>query len=183
MQAKSFIEILANELRKEIRAEIEAEIAASRVSPASRIETSFKADQTALWLNLKMGGAFVGTVTRTSAYQTSAHRKQTTGNGKQKSVIRELPSSQQQTFAKPSSERVGKAETIEQTLALEFICREGGALGEVFTETELKTQFRKIAFHIHPDRHTQASVAELQSLASRFQTLVESAEILEQALS
>ncbi len=168
MQAKSFIDILAHELRKEIRAEFEAELASSRASnfsaaPSARAVDSAKAEQVHLWLNLKMGGA-IAQPSRKSAY------------GVRPQVIRQLPSPR-------VAERIGRAVTIEQTLALEFFVREGSSLTSKFTEAELKSEFRKIALRIHPDRHTDASADQLKSLSARFQTLVESAEILEATLT
>ncbi len=170
MQAsKSFIDILAQELRKEIRAEVEAELASSvpRASREARVAGSAKAEQVELWLNLKMGGAITQPA-RKSAY------------GVRRQVIRQLAaaSAAQEAVA----ERTGTVVTIEQTFALEFFKREGSSLAFRFTETELKSEFRKIALRIHPDRHVGASVEHLRALSARFQTLVESAEILEATL-
>lgn len=168
MQAKSFIDILAGELRKEIRAEVEAELNASRVSPAARLEGSHKAESVELWLNLKMGGA-IAQPSRKSAY------------GVRRQVIRQLPSARVAPHAE-AIERMGRAVTIEETVAIEFFVREGSSISSKFSETELKSEFRKIALRIHPDRHTGASIEQLRALSARFQTLVESAEILEATL-
>lgn len=177
MQAKSFIDILAHELRKEIRAEVEAELSVARVAnvfdPAQKIESAHKAESVELWLNLKMGGAFAGSVgSRASAYGKAARKP---------SALRQLPSPRVAEQA-PKTERKGTATTIEQTIALEFFRREGSPLASTFSESDLKTEFRKIALRIHPDRHTGASLEQLKSLSARFQTLVESAEILEATL-
>ena len=178
--AKSFIDILAHELRKEIRAEVEADLAASsRESVAARIESSHKAESVELWLNLKMGGAFAGHgANRASAYQSS--RKQSKPSASTAKVL-QLPT--QTAASQEIGERTGKAVTIEQTFALEFFKREGSKFSSVFSETELKSEFRKIALRIHPDRHAGASVEQLRALSARFQTLVESAEVLEATLS
>lgn len=186
MQAKSFIDILANELRKEIRAEVEAELSIARAGnvfgPAARIESSHKAESVELWLNLRMGGAVASGNfgARASAYQQSARQQPARSADHQPTAIRQLPSARK---TEVKAERKGTATTIEQTIALEFFGREGSALAATFTETELKSEFRKIALRIHPDRHTSASGEQLKSLSTRFQTLVESAEILEAALN
>lgn len=182
MQAKSFIDILAHELRKEIRAEVEAELAATRVAPAARIEASHKAESVELWLNLKMGGA-IAQPNRRSAYQSS---RQSSNSSRSSSSTKILQLPAQGTTPTPTQEaveRIGRAVTIEETIALEFFVREGSSLASRFTETELKSEFRKIALRIHPDRHSGASVEQLRSLSSRFQTLVESAEVLEACLN
>ena len=180
MQAKSFIDILAHELRKEIRAEFEAELASSRASnfsaaPSARAVDSAKAEQVHLWLNLKIGGA-IAQPSRKSAY--GVRRSYATATA---SEIRQLPPAGAAS-SEEIAERVGRAVTIEQTLALEFFVREGSSLTSKFTEAELKSEFRKIALRIHPDRHTDASADQLKSLSARFQSLVESAEILETTL-
>lgn len=180
MQAKSFIDILANELRKEIRAEFEAELASSapRASREARVAGSAKAEQVELWLNLKIGGALSGS--QSLGQSVNPYAKSGNRHRQQPRVVRQLSATSVSQEA--VAERVGSAVTIEQTFALEFFKREGSSLASKFTETELKSEFRKIALRIHPDRHVGVSVEQLRALSLRFQTLVESAEILEATL-
>lgn len=151
-----------------------------RVRETATPATSHKADQVGLWLSLRMNHSLAASKPK-SAYQQDS-KVPRSSRPQAAPAIRQLPSSHQPSATEKFVERLGTVETIEQTIALEFFNREGSKLKATFPESELKSEFRKIAMRIHPDRHTNATSEELKSYSSRFQTLVESAEILESAL-
>lgn len=58
--------------------------------------------------------------------------------------------------------------TSEERQALTDLLALGAGLTEAFTATDLRREYRRLAFALHPDRHAQASPAERLRLGEAF---------------
>ncbi len=154
MQAKSFIEILEDEIRAEIRAdlrrELEQELRARNapkntqaIHAAGRLET---------WLASHVGPV----VFKTARQPYGAPPKRT-----------------------PPPPVTFSAETTEETIAAELLSRHAGhALPSQYTTDDLKTVWRKAALKSHPDRFAGADSVTVMRATALFRELAAAYELL-----
>lgn len=172
MKAKSFIEILEEQLRKELRKEIEAEVRAELAREKDQIyfqET--QADPTEnLAARLSAGlKRFTFRARNSAAYPHS--RSSQTARPSQPAETAEVKP--------PRPERRIRAETFEALCALELLRRHsGGKLPECFSEAELKAAWRQAALKTHPDRHMGADASTQAQTAALFRELQTAYSIL-----
>ncbi|MES2964019.1 MAG: J domain-containing protein [Bdellovibrionota bacterium] len=166
-QTKSFIEVLEEQIRTDLRREIEAEVRAEmKKSTNTAQDSSPRIDAMAgsleTWLATHVG-------------RTSFARKATYAKSAARPVAREETPP---PVAPAASLRV-RAKTVEEICALELLLRHSGSrLGTEFTETELRSVWRRAALKSHPDRFVgQEALVQLQKaalfreLASAYETL------------
>lgn len=180
----SFIDVLAEELRKdlrddmkekirdEVRSELirefglsEAEARASNEIPPGPVSARERLE---LWLsaNLSIGASRASNV-RAATRPARGYQNETRRN--------EVPKSapiQNRSESPKAEPRKAHLLDVEDTAAIEFFRREGCELSTDFTVGELKTAYRKLALKLHPDRHSGDDEVARRRWDLRFQQLV-----------
>ena len=177
MAAKSFIDILQDQMRADLRKEVEEEVRRELgreglrhdEGAASRHQAAAKAGRIETWLTTHLEAAVFQ---RQSQGRAAYHKA---GPAKSNS---EKPNLKVEKSPEATEIRL-HARTLEQLTALELLRRHSGArIPDSFTEQELKGAWRRAALKSHPDRFAQAD-ATTQALASAlFRELAEAYDLL-----
>ncbi|MES2854376.1 MAG: J domain-containing protein [Bdellovibrionota bacterium] len=177
MQAKSFIEVLEeqirNDLRKDIRSEVEAEVRAEfgrKENPARATGPVDMAGRLESLLATRVGKSiFSKAGLGKQAYASKMKTKPSTQEPVQKTT----------TAAPLSKEPRFTAKTVEQLCAIEMIKRHSVlSLGSTFTVKELKSAWRKAAMATHPDRFASSDEITKMRATVAFRELAEAYELL-----
>lgn len=172
MKAKSFIEILEeqlrSELRKEIEAEVRAELAREKDKDGSYETAPDPTENLAARLSTQLK-RFTFKVRNTAAYPHS----------RPKQAARPSQPKQNIALNPPRMERRVRPQTLEALCAFELLRRHsGGNLPENFSEAELKAAWRHAALKTHPDRHMGADASVQAQTAALFRELQSAYSIL-----
>lgn len=172
MKAKSFIEILEDQIRSDLRKEIEAEVRAELAKEKDKDPINETApdptENLAARLSTQMK-RFTFKVRNAGAYPRS----------RQKQAARTTPPAQKISLNQPRPEKRVRAQTLEALCAFELLRRHsGGSLPENFTEAELKSAWRHAALKTHPDRHLGADASAQAETAALFRELQSAYSIL-----
>lgn len=187
--AKSFIEMLEDEIRQDLRSEIEAEVLArfGRLDQDSTAKAPSAASSAAgrleTWLASNMGRT---TFARPQAAARSYNVKpgasaSTTAPGAAPSQSAARPQLESTQAASQTTKSAAKfqATTAEQLIAVELLARHSGkALDATFTEDELKSVWRKAALKTHPDRFAGEDQIKQLRMATLFRELSSAYEVL-----
>ena len=168
--AKSFIEVLEEQIRQDLRAEVEAEVRAEFTKsqgPAAKTSPTASSD-------------LVGRFESILASRVGQTVFSKVGLGKQAYGTKPAPAPKAQPQpAAPTTEPSFTAKTVEQLCAIEMIKRHSDArLGTTFTFRELKSAWRKAALGTHPDRFAGADEITRMRATVTFRELVEAYELL-----
>lgn len=189
--AKSFIEILEDEIRQDLRSEIEAEVEArygvnstggagsaqkgngaeqapsAAVHAAGRLET---------WLASHVGPVTFGRPAKAAQKAYGTPRKSNSKASATPSPESVPPSNIASiNEAKPVASKIlFNAETTEELVALEILNRHASMhVASSFTADELKSLWRKSALKSHPDRFADADEVTKLRMSAVFRELAE----------
>ena len=167
-QAKSFIEVLEeqiredlrDELRAELREELRAELLDHRSPGPKTKDHPAPGELSETWLAANVSKSFF----RRAKIATSSYRKAATAAPKAE------PHAKQESPERRPTEPVRmRAITSEELFALELLERTcGGKLPSCFSEAQLKTAWRRAALNTHPDRHTAADRETQKQMGETF---------------
>lgn len=178
MASKSFLEILADELRQEVRQELRDEVrqqleeearaksqrdsqAGARRNDSAKVERGLS-DQMDIWLRTHFDSVNVSKA----------------GLGR-KAYARPQTARPREESSRNAEARV-RIDSADALFALELLRRHGGVdLGHELTLTELKAAWRRAALKTHPDRFAQDDVIAQARAAARFAELSEAYEMLQ----
>ena len=182
--AKTFFEVLEEQIRSELRSEIEAEIHSQlraklgQVAPAGqetgtvRQASSDLTGRLETWLATRLETTvFASRAAGAKAYggQPKAGKTGATSAQPVRALTGQTPAKAQDLF---------KPEAIADLCAAELLRRYGGRLGEEFSEGQLKTAWRKAALQTHPDRFAQSDAITQARMAIAFRELCNAYEQL-----
>lgn len=199
-KAKSFIEILEDEIRadlkRELRAELQAELEAGfgtglegdtagprarrpqnphAIHAAARLET---------WLASHVGPITFktnrkpyGATARSARDGATAGTQSTTGGSAADAAS--SPRGGTDSFGVRGTQVTHMAETTEETIAVELLSRHAGrTLNTRYTADDLKSIWRKAALKTHPDRFAGADTATVMRATALFRELAAAYELL-----
>lgn len=173
MAAKSFMEILEEQIRADLRSEIEAEVRASLAKSTepelARPARAFGATET--WLAANVAKSFFA--------QRGVGRK---------AYPPPPPRVREQTQERARTERNRKssagprrsAKSVEELCALELLNRHSGlSLPLEFDSSQLKGAWRKAALKTHPDRFAETDAVTTAQMNVLFTEITRAFELLE----
>ena len=185
MAAKSFIEVLEEQIRTDLRREIEAEVR-SEIQKERRQQTSGATktqDRAAFhsepimpteWLLHSLGKTFFGSSTTAQKTYQKAYQAKATTQAAQQASQTKSPSP-----AQPQEPQRYSPTTLEEICALELIRRTSGvSIADPYTESELKAAWRKAARKTHPDLFAQGDQVTQMRMSVLFRELAEAFEHL-----
>ena len=177
--AKTFFEVLEEQIRSELRSEIEAEIHSqlrAKLGQVGQDAGTVKAATGDLtgrlesWLATRLETTvFASRAAGAKAYGASPAKAGKTSAQPVQALTGQTPSKAQDQY---------KPESIADLCAAELLRRYGGKLGEEFTEGQLKTAWRKAALQTHPDRFAQSDAITQARMAIAFRELCNAYEQL-----
>jgi hypothetical protein len=172
MAAKSFIEILEQEIRKDLREEIENQV--RKEMQAGKRQTPHVSESWETWLVSNVEKAFF-------SRSQEARRVYSGATPPPRSAKKPKPKVDDLNL-RPDEHRT--AVRFEEACAVELLCRHSGiTIPEAFTRAELKSAWRKAALKSHPDRFSQADQAAQAHAAALFRELAHAYELLENLFS
>lgn len=170
MKAKSFIEVLEEQIRLDLRKEIEAEVRASFAKEMANEARGPEPQTTAPSSPKERLDGWLSVHLKRFSFQhqaaSSPYPRRTPPPTPQGSKSPETSPPQQ------ASPPRSQAQTFEELCALELLRRHsGGKLPECFSEAELKSAWRHAALKTHPDRHIGENHSVQAQAAALFREL------------
>jgi hypothetical protein len=195
MAAKSFIEILEQEIRKDLREEIETQVrkemqAEKRQAPhaysyaseqdSGHTPESKVAEGLETWLAANVEKIFFPRAQAARhSYKSSAPKSSASKSSAAKPSQPTSSTSMTPDLGTSSVQR-RSAKTFEAACAFELLKRHSGVgMPEAFSMMELKGAWRKAALKSHPDRFAQSDQVTQARAAALFRELASAFEILE----
>jgi hypothetical protein len=182
MAAKTFIDILEDQIRQDLRAEIRKEIE-QELKEAGMLREDFEAGSAASTTSASSMSARVETWLTANIGKTVFGRSQQARQAYRSAHPHRGAQPQPPPPPKPSQEPAFTPQGVEDLMAAEIIRRQSGVkLAATFTENELKSAWRRAALKTHPDLYSQADAVTQAKAHAHFQELVAAYERLQAAL-
>jgi hypothetical protein len=180
MAAKSFIEILEQEIRKDLREEIENQV--RKEMQAGKRQTPHVSESWETWLVSNVEKAFFSRSQEARRVYSGATK---TPRSPKESKSKVDPIDAQSDIQSDEHLEVRRsASHFEEACALEILRRNSGVvIPDAFTRAELKGAWRKAALKSHPDRFSQADQGAQAHAAALFRELAHAYELLENLFS